>query len=143
VAVASLGLGACYVYAPAYTTPEPGTRVAFEINDRGRVGLENNVGPEVAEVEGVLTSASETLLVLNVLEVRGLRGGHAAWTGESVLFRPEYVRSMRTRRWSTGRTAALVTFLASSTVAFIASRGLFGGAGGDGPPPINPPPPDN
>lgn len=141
--VSTLGLGACYAYTPLYTAPEPGTRVALDITDRGRVGLENNVGSEVAEVEGILTSASDSQLVLNVLEVRGLRGDRTVWAGESVQFRPEYVRSMRARHWSSSRTAALVTFLASSSIAFIATRGLFGSAGGAGPPGINPPPPDN
>jgi hypothetical protein len=129
--LAFLLLSGCYVYTPLYSAPSPGTRVALELNDRGRAALEQNVGPEIASVEGVITSTSDSQLVVGMEGVRSLRGIHSRWTGESVAFRPEYVRTMRERRYSGARTFALVSALASSTVVFIITRGLLGGGAGD------------
>ncbi len=138
---AVLWLGACYVYAPLYTAPAPGTRVSFELNDRGRAALEQTVGPEVATVEGILTTAEDSQLILSVLAVQGIRGGSSRWAGESVVFRPDYVRSMRERRISGGRTLALAAVLASSSLAFVATRTLLGGGNDGGPGGIITPPP--
>lgn len=137
-----LSLNACYVYRPLYTAPAPGMRVVLEINDRGRLDLEQRIGPEVASVEGLLRSYVDSVLVVSVVETRGLYGSRTRWTGESVEFRPYHIRLLRERRYSKPHTFALVTALASSTVAFIVTRGFFGqggsdvpGPGGDGGPP--------
>lgn len=129
-------LPACYVYAPVSVSPEPGMRLAVELNDIGRVGMANNVGPEVARVEGVVQSRSESQYVIRVSEVVGLYGGRTRWSGEPVTLRPEYMRSVRERRLSRGRTAMLVSGLAVALGTFVATRNLLGlGGGTDGRPP--------
>ena len=141
LAGAALAAGGCYTYTPLYTAPVPGTQVSLELNDRGRVGLEQNVGPEVAVVEGLLTDATDSALVVEVREVRSLYGDRSRWAGERVTIRPDYVRTMSERRYSGARTAVLAGAVASSTLAFLATRSLIGSARGsdDAPPPIVPP----
>lgn len=140
-AVLALGLAGCYAHVPLYTAPDPGTRVLLELNDRGRVALEQNVGPEVASVEGVVTAVVDSQLVVSVTKTRGLYGPEVRWAGESVVFRQEYLRAMGERRYSRARTFALASALASGTLAFMATRSLLGGGREDGstPPPIVPP----
>lgn len=129
-------LSACYVYVPLSTTPEPGVRLAVELNDVGRVGVANNVGPEVGRVEGFLQSRSDSQYVIRVADVFGLYGTRTRWAGEPVTFRSEYLRTVRARRLSRGRTAALVSTLAVALGTFIVTRDLLGlGGGTDVPPP--------
>lgn len=132
----SLGVAGCYIYTPLYSAPGPGTRIVLELNDRGRFALEQNIGPEVAAVEGIIESASDSQLVLSVMEIRGLYGSRSRWAGELVTMKPEHVRTMRERQYSRGRTIALASMLASTTVAFMVTRSIFGGgtAGDDGDP---------
>lgn len=139
-ALAAVALASCYVYTPLYSAPAPGTRVVLDLNDRGRVALENNVGPEVARVEGILRTVADSQYVLSVAEVTGLYGGRSRWGGESVAFRPEHVRTIRERRYSGARTLLLGTTLATATVAFLVTRRLIGGGtiSGDGPPGLPP-----
>lgn len=145
VALLALGLAGCYAHTPLYTLPTPGTRVQLELNDRGRVALEQNVGPEAAQVEGIVTAVVDSQLVVAVHRVRPLYGREVRWAGESVVFRPEHLRSMGERRYSRGRTFALAGVLASGTVAFMATRSLLGGGHEEdrAPPPIIPPGNDN
>lgn len=130
-AALAFGLAGCYQTMPLYTVPDPGTRVVLELNDRGRVALEQNVGPEVASVEGVVSQVVDSTLVLSVIRTRGLYGSEVRWGGESVVFRPEYLRAMGERRYSRARTFALASAVASGTLAFMATRSLLGGGNGD------------
>ena len=139
---AVLMVSGCYVYTPLYSAPSPGIRVALELNDRGRAALEQNVGPEILSVEGVITSIGDSAMVVSMEGAKSIRGVSIRWTGESVTFRSDYVRSLRERRYSGARTLALVSAVASSTALFIVTRGLLGnGAGDPGGPggPILPP----
>lgn len=146
LALLSFVLSGCYVYRPLYTAPTPGLRVVVDINDRGRIALEQNIGPDAASIEGTLREASDSLLLISVTEVRTLYRSTVRWNGETVSVRTGYVRLMRERAYSRPHTLALVTALASSTVAFIATRGLIGlGGSADRPSPGGPdtPPPEN
>lgn len=137
VLAAACLLGGCYSYIPLYSVPEPSTRVSLEINDAGRVGLEQNVGPEAASIEGVIQDVTAVDIVVSVTEVRGLRGSRSRWAGEPVTVRRDYVRIIRERRYSSVRTFAMGTVVASATLAFLVTRNLLGGAtgpGGDNPP---------
>jgi hypothetical protein len=135
------GLGGCYSYTPLASAPEPGVRVALDLNDRGRAALEQHVGPEVRTVEGVVREATDSTYLLSMVETRDLSGGQTRWAGESVVISPTHVRTARERRYSQGRTVALGVALASAAVVFMTSRNLLGGGSGgdDGNPP--PPPP--
>lgn len=142
--LAAANLAGCYTYRPVYTTPDPGQRMVLDLSDRGRIDLEQNIGPDIATVEGILRSVADSIYTLAVTEVRGLYGSRVRWNGELVTFRREHVRIMRERRYSRPHTFALATALASGTVAFIVTRGFFGLGGGETPGPGggNPPPTD-
>ena len=142
MAAAVLAAGGCYSYVPLYTAPEPGTRVALDLNDRGRLALEQNIGPDVAVVEGLLQQKSDSELVVAISEVRTLYGDRSKWAGETVMFRHDYVRNMREKRYSRGRTYVLAGAVATGTVMFMVTRSLIGTGGGDsggGPPGPVPP----
>ena len=129
---AVLPFGACYRYRPVVAPPEPGTRVALELNDRGRVGVADSLGPELTHVEGELVSRTDSLYLLHVLSVRDIRGGRTRWRGEPASVRQEFVKDVTVRELSKQRTAMLVGGVVVATVAFVISRDLFGlGSGGD------------
>jgi hypothetical protein len=135
VAAAPL-MGACYVYAPVMTPePQPGSRLALDLNDQGRAALVTSVGPEVAQVEGALVSNTAGEYVIRVSDVRALHGIRTRWSGETVSFRQEYVKRIRERKLSRGRTAFVVAGLLGAAVGLAASTGLAGfGGEGDGRP---------
>lgn len=118
----------CYSYVPLRTaaSPEPGEHVQIELNDAGRVGMADALGPEMAKVEGTLESASDSQLVVKVAQVWGEYGGVSRWEGERVAFKPEYIRTLGERRFSPVRTAILAATVGAGAVAFIATRDLLG-----------------
>ncbi len=123
-------LPACYHYVPVESAPSPGVGVEVELNDVGRVGMESAVGPEAGSIQGVLESRTDTNLVVRVTQVLGEYGGVTRWEGERVTIRPDYVRTMRERRFSTTRTVVVATAAGAGFLAFALTRDLlgFGGA---------------
>lgn len=136
--LAPVVLAGCYTYVYAPATPAPGQYVSVDLNDRGRVALEQNVGPSIARVEGPLEQADDSVLTLRVSRTIGLRGESNRWNGELVTMRREHAGLLRERRLSTGRTVALAGSLAVGLVAFAATQGLMGGSSGGI---VTPPPP--
>src|SRR2546422_995436 len=132
VALAPL-VGACYVYAPVATPePQPGVRLALDLSDQGRVALVTSVGPDVARVEGTLVSDTGGQYVMRIAEVFGIQGTRTRWTGETVSLPQEYVKRVRERKLSRGRTVFAVAGLVGSMVGILAGTGLAGfGSGGD------------
>lgn len=128
LALAPFMLSGCYSFVPLSTaaSPEPGQQIQIELNDAGRVGMVNALGPEVAKVEGALESASDSQVVIKVAQVWGEYGGASRWEGEQVAFKQEYIRTVRERRFSTTRTAILAASVGAGVVAFIATRNLLG-----------------
>src|SRR5688500_14575304 len=116
----------CYAYHPVVTTPAPGTRMAFDLNDQGRVGMRSVIGPEISRVEGALVRNSDTAYVIEVWETRGMYGMASRWGGEPVSLRREYVDGVTVRRLSRPRTVVAVLGAAAAAVAFILTRDLLG-----------------
>ena len=142
-ALAALGAGVltgCYTLRPASTPVPEGTDVAFSVNDAGRVALANQVGPEVAQLEGRLISANNGDYVLAVNAVRFVSGGEQIWKGERVRLSKDHVGSSFERRFSPGRTAAAAAITAGGVLAFFATRSLLGigSEPGDDPRPPDP-----
>lgn len=138
----ALLLSGCYAQVPlegSAPAPAPGTRVVIELNDQGRVGMDRQLGSEVAMVEGALISRSDTSYTVAVSAAVGLRGSVSRWQGERVTIRPEFVRRFSERRFSMGRTVAVAGVATAGFLAFLASRSLLGG-GNDGGPGTEPPP---
>ncbi len=132
-------VSACYVYSPAPATPAPGTRVLLELNDQGRVGLGDSIGPSSQVVEGTVVSLSDSAYGVKVVRVGYLNGQSNQWNGEPLMVSKAFVGTARERRFSPSRTWLTAGGVAAAAVAFIASRGLlgFGSELGKG---SNPPP---
>jgi hypothetical protein len=139
----SLVLGGCYQYTQSYQDrPVPATVVEVQLNDRGRVAMEQNVGPEVLTVEGTVAEVSDSGFVLSVQRVAGINRQTYKWSGERVAFRNDHVRGIRERRFSAGRTVLFAGGMAASALAFAVTRSIlgagFGDRGGPNPGPIDP-----
>jgi hypothetical protein len=130
VALLSAPLVGCHVDIPVATTPQPGARFVFDLNDRGRVGVADSLGPEVARVQGRLVSSSDSLYVVRIDEVVGIRGQRTHWSGETIGLRRDYVKDVSERRLSNKRTALVIGGATAAVIAFIATRDLFGFGGG-------------
>jgi len=135
-------LGGCYRYQPLgeRPAPVPGTRVMVEFTDVGRVGMEPQIGPEVARMEGAVVAQSDSGYVVGVSAVIGLWGAVSVWQGERVSVRPGYIRRISQRRLSAGRTVAAAGGAVLGFVAFLATTSLLGG-GNSNDPGREPPPP--
>ncbi|MDQ3949275.1 MAG: hypothetical protein M3282_02930 [Gemmatimonadota bacterium] len=132
-----LALGVCL--AGCYTlklsrdrVPDVGTRVAFDLNDTGRVALGGTMGPAIAQIEGRLISKENGEYAVAVSSIRLLGGGQQVWRGEQVRIKPEHVSSVYERRFSTGRSVALGVSVVGSFAAYLATRALAT-SGGDDP----------
>lgn len=136
--LALMALGACL--AGCYTltrskggVPDVGTRVAFDVNDTGRVALGGTMGPAISQIEGRLISKENGEYIVAVSSIRLLGGGQQVWRGERVRIRPEHVSSVYERRFSTGRSVALGASVVGSVAAYLATRALTT-SGSDNPP---------
>jgi hypothetical protein len=129
-------LGACYVYRPLMTPePQPDARLAFDLTDQGQAALVTSVGSDVAHIEGALVSETAEEYVIRVSDVFTQQGTRTKWNGELVTFRREYVKRIRERRFSGGRTAATVAGVLGAVVGLAAGTHLagFGNGGSDRP----------
>ena len=137
IGVASLGvlLAGCYSLQPVRgVDPEVGSRIAIDVNDVGRVGLGQSIGPEIAQVEGKLIEKDTASYLMALSSVRMLRGEEQPWTGEQVRVKKEYFGPTYQRRFSKGRSIALGVASVGGFVLFLASRSLFGIGTDDGGP---------
>lgn len=126
-------LTGCFTLEPAGgIAPEPGSRVALDINDAGRVALGPLVGPEIASIEGRLLGVENNEYLLAVTLVRFLRGGEQVWTGERVHVRSEHVGTVFERRHSTARSVTLGVVGVAALTAVVLSRDLLGLGTGNG-----------
>lgn len=135
IGMAAISLAGCYTLKPAMgVTPEVGTKVAFAVNDAGRVALGGSMGPEIAQVEGQLLEMDSATYLLAVSGVRTIRGDEQVWSGEQVRLKPEHVAYTYKRAFSVGRSIGLGAISVGGFAAIIASRSLlgFGSTGGPG-----------
>lgn len=124
--VAGIGLltSSCYTLQPAATvTPAAGTRLAFAINDVGRVALGGSMGPELLRVEGNLQSKDGDDYFVNVSGVELLQGGYQTWAGETVRINSTYVSAIYEKKFSAGKTVIAVGGFAAAA-ALLSSRGI-------------------
>ena len=135
IGIAVFSLAGCYTLKPAGgVTPEVGTKVAFAVNDAGRLALGGSMGPEIAQVEGQLLEMDSANYLLAVSGVRTIRGEEQVWSGEQVRLKPEHVAYTYKRTFSAGRSIGLGVVSVGGFAALIASRSLlgFGSTGGPG-----------
>ncbi|MGE3616464.1 MAG: hypothetical protein AB7L66_11380 [Gemmatimonadales bacterium] len=126
LAIAGLLLAGCYTLRPAGNpAPGAGLRVAFDINDAGRVALGGAMGPEIAQVEGTLLEQDSASYLLAVSGVTLLRGGQQVWSGEQVRIQREHVGNTYERRFSLGRSVALGVIGVGGFTAILVTRSLL------------------
>ena len=106
----------CYTLQPTSAAPTPGTEIALDINDVGRVALGGPMGPSVRQVEGRLVSKDTNEYVLAVTDVHTLDGGDQVWRGEPVHIKSEYVSATYRRKLSVARSVAQCCCLAPPAV---------------------------
>jgi hypothetical protein len=110
--------------------PSVGEKVAFDVNDAGRVALGGSLGPEISQIEGRVLERENGEYVMAVSNVRLLRGGEQVWAGEQVRIKADYVTSTHERRFSRSRTIA-ASLLGAGLLVYVASRSIKGGGGDD------------
>ena len=126
LAVAVSALVGCYTLQPTGgPVPEVGSRVAFDVNDVGRVALGGTMGPEIDQIEGTLIQHDTSEYLVAVSAVHLLRGGDQVWSGEKVRIKPDYVSRTYERRFAMGRTIAL-SAVGVAAVAVLVSQSLIG-----------------
>jgi len=140
LAVLGVLLAGCYSLQPVRgVEPQVGTRVAFDVNDAGRVALGGAMGPEIAQVEGLLVEKDNGSYLLSVTAIRTLRGFEQVWAGEQVRLQQGHLGSVYERRFSTGRTIAISAVGIGGLAAIITSISLLaGGTEENGPDNCNP-----
>ena len=127
VAALSVPLAGCYTVEPVGAiAPVPGASVTFDVTDAGRSALGGSMGPEIVQIDGLLLEKDSTDYVIGVTGVRFVGGGEQTWRGERIRIKPEYVRSVYERQFSTARTAAFVT-AGVGAVVYLVTRSIIGG----------------
>lgn len=127
---------ACYSYAPVAgaALPVPGERVRVVLTPEGTTELARFLGPNVAVVEGGLSStASDGALVVAVRFVQLMNGIKQPWTGEGVVSIPAQLRAeVQRRHLLRNQTIVASTALALALVgvAILALRAGGGGSNG-------------
>jgi hypothetical protein len=124
VAGAGVSTTGCYTLEPSsVAVPAPTTRLAFAINDVGRVALGGSMGPELRRVEGNLQSKEGDDYFVKVAGVELLQGGFQSWAGETVRINSSYVSAVYEKKFSKGKTALALGSVAA-LVALASSRGI-------------------
>ena len=117
----------CYTLQPVKgVDPQVGSRLAFDVNDAGRVALGATMGPEIAQVEGQLIDKENGSYLLAVSTVRLLGGAEQVWSGEPVRLKPEYLGPAYRRRFSAGRSIGLGVAVVGGFAGFFITRSLLG-----------------
>jgi len=116
----------CYVNTPVVSAPQPGAVLNFDLNDRGRVGLGDNLGPAVLTIQGTLGSQTDSVYAIGVSQVGYLNGQSNKWNGEPLTIPKAFVRDVSERKYSRSRTYLVAAAAAAGFVAFAASRNLLG-----------------
>jgi hypothetical protein len=136
----SLTESGCYEYSQVPSEAVrvvPGSSFSFIINDQGRVGLADKLGPSVAWVEGKYFGLVQNQYAVDVYTVDSFTAGRSRWVGERVQIPREYVAGISERKLSKGKTALVVAAALTAVGVFIAAQNLNGSgiAPGEGRPP--------
>ena len=126
-AAASLGVTGCYGYYQPAAQNLTGHQIQLSITDSGSVVLAPQVGYGIEAVDGKLVADTAARYVVSVTGIRHRDGMENGWKGEPVNIPHSVVSSVMERRFSRARTTL---FAAVTTIAMIAVKQAFGGAGG-------------
>lgn len=121
----------CYVNTPLVATPLPGVRLDLELNDQGRVGLGESVGPAATSVDGMLQSQTDSSYMIRVASVGYVNGQSNKWNGEALTVQKAFVKDVSVRKFSRSRTLLAAGIVTAGVLVFALSRNLFGGGNTD------------
>jgi len=134
-------LNACYTYVPLATAAPPTNElVSLDINDQGRVALNERLGQGVSEIVGRVTQQQGNELTVSVSSVKQLTGETTQWTGELVRIDRASIGQIKRRQFSSGRTTAVVVIAAVGVGLLLANTALGGVFSGSDEPSVGPDP---
>ena len=117
---------ACYSYVPVRSAPSPGSQVALEVTDEGRVALNDKIGPGVVRLEGTLAGVEGDELLVDASAVRQVRGYISELGGVRVRLPQRHITRIDERRFSRRRTLMVIGGIAATVAAFFITKGLTG-----------------
>jgi len=117
----------CYGYYQPVNSDLSGHQIQLSITDSGAVILAPQVGVGIESVDGKLVTDSAARYLVSVSGIRRRDGLEADWRGERLYIPHALVSSVMERRFSRARTTL---FAAATTIAMVAVKHAFGGAGG-------------
>jgi hypothetical protein len=121
----------CYVNTPLVAAPVPGSQLDMELNDQGRVGLGESVGPAATTVEGTLQSLTDSAYMIRVASVGYVNGQSNKWNGEPLAIQKVFVKDVSERRFSRSRSFLAAAIFTAGVVAFAVTRNLLGAGNSD------------
>lgn len=98
----------------------------MELNDKGRIGLGERVGPAATSVEGLLQSQTDSVYLIQVSSVAYVNGQSNRWNGEQLTVRKDFIKDLSERKFSRSRSTLAGAALAAGVVLFAISRNLLG-----------------
>jgi hypothetical protein len=125
--LAGFGATGCYGYYQPMTSNLTGHQIQLSITDSGAVVLAPQVGYGIDAVDGKLVADTAARYVVAVTGIRRRDGLASDWRGEPVYIPHTLVSTIMERRFSRARTTL---FAAATTIAMVAVKRAFGGAGG-------------
>jgi hypothetical protein len=136
--ISATSMAACYGYYPPSQSDLTSRAVQLSLTDSGAVILAPRLGNSIQTVDGRVVAETPSTLLLSVTQTQQRDGIEHTWKGESVEIPRVFVSSANERHFSRARTALFATV---TTVALVAIKHAFGGAGGaNAPGGTNPPP---
>jgi hypothetical protein len=126
-AFTGLSTSACYGYYQPVAPDLAGHVLQLSITDSGSVVLAPQIGYGIEAVDGKLIADSDMRYQVAVTGIRHRDGQESDWKGESVNIPHAVVSTVMERRFSRARTTL---FAAGTTIAMVAVKRAFGGAGG-------------
>lgn len=124
----------CYVNVPISNAPDPGQRVHVALTDQGSVDLAQYLGRNVASVDGLLLSGTDSTLSLSVSQVSTRDGNDQFWKGEAVALPRHSIATVEGRKLSFWKSGLVASALVAG-IAFVAGSGITGNSGGRTTPP--------
>ncbi len=126
----------CYTLVPVTTTtPVMGVRtVRVMLNAAGTTSLQQALGSDVKEIEGIVARSNADTLIIAVAET--LTGANQRFVshGDTVAVARTLVESMSVQQYSRKRTVGLLVAIVSLVLLTIVGIGGVSGFSGDGQP---------
>ncbi len=123
----ALSVAGCYGYYQPMASNLAGHQIQLSITDSGAVVLAPQVGVGIESVDGKLVSDSDSRYIVSVSGVRRRDGLETDWKGEPLNIPHALVSTVMVKRFSRARTTL---FAVATTIAMVAVKHAFGGAGG-------------